>query len=471
MEQERASEDEEITPTQTPVPMEEDLILAEEAAMATESGPACGSGGADGGTTEEEDETKAAVCLQSNFRGHKERKKYKERRKTLAGQELAMNPEPCSTDDYEPELVAMQEEEEQIEQAEPEGENQEGVEGEPDPEQEAKAATVLQSNFRGHKERQRLEKEGKIPKKGKGVPEEHEEPFPEPPPVDKATELQEACEEVIVEQEQDAAEGTGEEDEERAATVLQSNFRGHKERKKLQEEGKIPNKKEKTTCEPSPEPLAEEPLPDPTQPASEPKTESELEVELETECVRESGQEPDVEQPCSSQPDIDEEKAATVLQSNFRGHRERKKLKEKRGETQQEKGCETNMEEEEENTEECEEVEGEVLEITDIHVEHRTCVSQQDELHEEEQAAVKIQSTFRGHKDRKNLKAATEREAEELEDFSTQVTLHEPIVFQTRLHILNPNLGDYRYGNTLAWALPFKVMDGGQGHRRVIRRT
>ncbi|XP_041923787.1 myosin-IIIa isoform X1 [Alosa sapidissima] len=438
MEQEKALEDmqeditptqtpvlteDEATPTQTPVPTEEVLTLADEAGR---PGPACGTGQAESEATREDDEAKAAIVLQSNYRGHKERKKYRERKKTLSGEELAM-PAPPPVDDYEPELAAMQEEEEQLEQVEPAGEN-ECAEGEADMEQEAKAATVLQSNFRGHKERQRLEKEGKIPKKGKGgscisvppcVDEEFDEPFPEPPPVDEdmeAVEVLEASEKVTTEQEDmktqgdtaevqgEAAGSSGEGDEEKAAVVLQSNFRGHKERKKLQEEGKIPKRRE-AACEP---------------PAEMP--ESELEIELEAEGGPEPKQEPDGQQPCSSQPDMEEEKAATVLQSNFRGHRERKKLKEKKTETQNEKGCETDMVEEMRTTEVNEMVEAEVLEVSDIHVEHSTHISQESELYEEEQAAVKIQSNFRGYKDRKNLKATGQREAEELENFSKQIS-------------------------------------------------
>ncbi|XP_076147278.1 myosin-IIIa [Alosa pseudoharengus] len=391
MEQEKALEDmqEDITPTQTPV-------LTEDEATPTPEREATG----------EDDEAKAAIVLQSNYRGHKERKKYRERKKTLSGEELAM-PAPPPVDDYEPELAAMQEEEEQLEQAEPAGEN-ECAEGEADTEQEAKAATVLQSNFRGHKERQRLEKEGKIPKKGKRgscisvppcVDEEFDEPFPEPPPLDEDMEAVE-----VLEASEKAAGSSGEGDEEKAAVVLQSNFRGHKERKKLQEEGKIPKRRE-AACQP---------------PAEMP--ESELEIELEAEGGPEPKQEPDGQQPCSSQPDMEEEKAATVLQSNFRGHRERKKLKEKKTETQNEKGCETHMVEEMRTTEVNEMVEAEVLEVSDIHVEHSTHISQQSELYEEEQAAVKIQSNFRGYQDRKNLKATGQREAEELENFSKQIS-------------------------------------------------
>lgn len=417
---------EEITPTQTPTPtpMDEELTLAEEAALASHSGQASGTVVEGEG---EEEEAKAAVVLQSNYRGYKERKKLRERKKTLAGDELAIPTSPPS-DDYEPELACMQEEEEQCESVELEGANQE-VEGCEDTEQEAKAATVLQSNFRGHKERQRLEKEGKLPKKDKGAKspcptEEVDEPFPEPPPVEEVSWAVETAEEVSIEEQvtqvqADTTEVQGEPagcvteaDEERAATVLQSNFRGHKERKKLQEEGKIPKKKEAAAavCE-SP---TEEPLPDPPPPCSpEPKTESELEVELEAEAAQ------DAVEPCQSS--MEEEKAATVLQSNFRGHKERKMLKERRAEAQNQKGCETDAVEEVRTSQVDENVELEVLEISDIHVEHGVDISQQNELYEEEQAAVKIQSNFRGYKDRKNLKATSQREAEELEDFSKQV--------------------------------------------------
>ncbi|KAF4087766.1 hypothetical protein AMELA_G00074380 [Ameiurus melas] len=59
-----------------------------------------------------------------------------------------------------------------------------------------------------------------------------------------------------------ASPGSGEEQETKAATVIQSNFRGYKERKKLQEDGKLPTKGKKDTDSPTQE---NDSLPDPSE--------------------------------------------------------------------------------------------------------------------------------------------------------------------------------------------------------------
>lgn len=347
----------------------------------------------DEGAADENEETKAAVVLQSNYRGFKERKKFQERKKTMAGAELqpitelrggqevtsnqdgrlktaerqAENEEEEDStykadEDDDSDHTQVPEEEESVGMAEEEGED-----GSVDMEEETKAATVLQSNFRGHKERKRLQEDGKIPARRA----QH-------PPEVRAEETCSKEEEVDV----TAVEITLEDQEEaKAAVVLQSNFRGHKERKRLEEEGKIPKKNNKQ------------------------ENESEL---------------PKLE---DSQPGLDEEKAATVLQSNFRGHRDRKKLKEER----ETKETATETEEEEEEKEE----EEHTVDLVDVVIERRDDADAEKEKLEEEQAAVKIQSNFRGHKDRKNLKAnkeAAQTQAEQLENFSKQVrpSCHSP---------------------------------------------
>uniref|UniRef100_A0AAR2K8K2 non-specific serine/threonine protein kinase n=1 Tax=Pygocentrus nattereri TaxID=42514 RepID=A0AAR2K8K2_PYGNA len=162
------------------------------------------------GVEPDDADEKAAVVLQSNYRGYRERKKFKEQRernKTLSGDELT------------------------AEEA-----NQKAGEEDVDTEQEAKAATVIQSNFRGHKERKRLQEEGKLPARGT-----------------KAKHTQAEVKESVAEssvaeepgQKETAQPAGGEEEEAKAAVVIQSNFRGHKERKRLQEEGKIPKKNKK----------------------------------------------------------------------------------------------------------------------------------------------------------------------------------------------------------------------------------
>ncbi|XP_028826695.1 LOW QUALITY PROTEIN: myosin-IIIa [Denticeps clupeoides] len=308
----------------------------------------------------EEDENKAAVVLQSKYRGYRERKKFKERKKTLAGEDLDAAAGDAEEDPSSDSTIVGEEEEK--------AEDQEELQADADGEQEARAATVIQSNFRGHRERKRLEQEGKIPPKGQksqGSSPLEEPPFPDPPEMTAEEPVEELPEE------------KGAEDEEKAAVVLQSNFRGHKERKRLQEEGKIPKTERNTpspNLSPEPEPAAEE-------------------------------------EPPGAEPD--EERAATVLQSNFRGHKERKRLREQR------EGASTGPE----SPAQEEGGDGAVLELSAIQVERMEEEPQSpDEMHDEEQAAVKLQSNFRGYKDRKNLKATADRESEQLEVFTTQIS-------------------------------------------------
>lgn len=338
----------------------------------------------------EDQETKAAVVLQSNFRGYKERKKYNERKRTTAGEEspaivqtahaqrrededggstreAESDEEEESTyeaeENYDSDHTQVPADDEQTEIGEDDadvGQDAECVNPVEDEEEElsrdeeTKAATVLQSNFRGHKERKRLQEEGKIPAKKGHTGGEH---APE----------REDAEDV---------------DEAKAAVVLQSNFRGHKERKRLEEEGKIPKRRKNDVIHQDEDPS-------------------------------------DLQQDASGKSDgLDEEKAATVLQSNFRGHRDRKKLKaEREALTAAEEAAVTYNDAEEEEEEE-------VLDVSDVVIEHNDEAAAEKERQEEEQAAVKIQSNFRGYKDRKNLRANKEtalKEAEQLEDFSKEV--------------------------------------------------
>ncbi|KAL0157358.1 hypothetical protein M9458_048604, partial [Cirrhinus mrigala] len=336
--------------------------------------------------TDDSDE-KAAVVLQSNYRGYRERKKYKERRernKTLTGDELAVSssaPEEVTSGE---DLDAIQEEvQENMEEEGKEAEEEATGEGDEDNEQESKAATVLQSNFRGHKERKRLQEEGKMPVRGKketnSPPEEEELPIPDPPPPEELMEFTEEMEQG----DETLAELPGEDEEAKAAVVLQSNFRGHKERKRLQEEGKIPKKKPKddmATPGASEPDLSFEELPPPP-------LEFEQDQELDS----------------SQSPGADEEHAATVLQSNFRGHQERKRLRAERDGT---------TGKEQEMAEEVEEQENDVQ--LERKGEDEDADTQAEEGgYDEEQAAIKIQSNFRGYKDRKNLKATSQKQDEE----------------------------------------------------------
>ncbi|XP_038587407.1 myosin-IIIa [Micropterus salmoides] len=395
----------------------------------------------------EDDEAKAAVVLQSNFRGYKERKKFKERKKTMAGAELELpsleqegGKEPGSNkgeggktaqeenDEDEESTFEAEENDDSDHTQVPEDDEhtevadeavieeapaadaakEEKAAGEEavNTEEETKAATVIQSNFRGHKERKRLQEEGKIPAKKQKAksPTGDEVQTPAEEISSQETEREEP-----MEAQAGADVMSDDQDETKAAVVIQSNFRGHKERKRLEEEGKIP-KKVKKDNKVTPEPPKEE-----------------HQVMQTEESVPES-------QPGDSAKNpegLDEEKAATVIQSNFRGHRDRKKLKEER-ETRNKAKVDAEEETKEEADEEALDVtdvvierKEEALDVTDVVIERKEEADAEKERQEEEQAAVKIQSNFRGYKDRKNLKAnkqTTQTQTAQLENFSKQIT-------------------------------------------------
>lgn len=304
----------------------------------------------------EEDETKAAVVLQSNYRGYRERKKFKEGHQGKQGDKMAADPQ--SPGDQGEEKVELAEEAIAAEDAaaaqdpattqEQEGRQEAGTEV--DPAQEAKAATVIQSNFRGHRERKKLEGEGKLPASGKRTKAspEKDQPPPEPkqdpgeetnekPPQGPQQEspeepAQSAEKEKEKVEEQSAGLAGGEADEAKAATVLQSNFRGHKERQRLQEEGKLPKKKtqegEKSSADKECEAgaLGPEPKPEVKSMTEEPKPDSEApSAGIQVDKGKEEG----VLEPKEPSPDdqFEQEQAAVKIQSNFRGYKDRKNLK------------------------------------------------------------------------------------------------------------------------------------------------
>uniref|UniRef100_A0A672FP73 non-specific serine/threonine protein kinase n=1 Tax=Salarias fasciatus TaxID=181472 RepID=A0A672FP73_SALFA len=419
------------------------------------------------GKTEEEEETKAAVVLQSNFRGYKERKKFKERKKTMAGAELEI-PNEAVEESQEAGGKGENDEDESTYEAEenddsdhtqvPEDEEHTEVADEPvigdaDPgneedkkeevnlEEETKAATVLQSNFRGHKERKRLQEEGKIPARKQEV-------------KSSTSEDAEREESTAAQAEPEQAK-SDDPDETKAAVVLQSNFRGHKERKRLEEEGKIPRKR-KTEPDGPPQPPKEE------QEAS--AAESQQDGSAET-----SG-------------GLEEEKAATVLQSNFRGHRDRKKLKaEREAQRRAEESSEVPLESEEKQGEAAEQEEA--LDVNDVLIERREETDEEKERQEEEQAAVKIQSNFRGYKDRKQLKAnkqTAQHEARRVESFSKEIakTSQEFLALQRKLneiiqaHQSNPESnGMFVRGKAINGYAPQRRQSMDQRSSRTPRRT
>ncbi|XP_038654074.1 myosin-IIIa isoform X4 [Scyliorhinus canicula] len=124
----------------------------------------------------EEDDTKAAVVIQSNYRGHRERKQLQE------------NKVPVKTKEIEASRK----------------ESHKGIVARDGPKEEP-AGTVIQSNDRGNKERAQPKEEKKLDGKGEGATH------------DKST------------------KSSSQEDEDLAAVKIQSNYRGFKERKQIQD--------------------------------------------------------------------------------------------------------------------------------------------------------------------------------------------------------------------------------------------
>eukprot|EP00062_Callorhinchus_milii_P015760 gi/632966460/ref/XP_007899427.1/ PREDICTED: myosin-IIIa [Callorhinchus milii] len=362
-----------------------DVITEEEV---KENEKAVGSG--EEHSQEEDDEgTKAAIVIQSNFRGYKERKQLKEKRMC---QESAKAKPPMETSAPNGSTTATPEKD------------------------EVKAATVLQSNYRGHRERKRLEDEGRIPPRTK------KEQQQDKPKQQEEGEIQEQnqC------SKQEPTQETTDEDA-KAAIVIQSNYRGHMERKRLQQERKVPAK-----------------------------------INAKAEPREERIQEPLQLEEAETSEGQDEYRAATVIQSNFRGHQERKRLKEE-GKL------------------------GKKKEVTEpiVTTTETPTPEELDNCNEEEEAAVKIQSNFRGYKERKQIQQCTEREAQDLATFSKQITKHsdEFLTMQQKLneviasHLLKPtshNLHSVKKqpnGRPLAHYQPGPNKGLDQKHQRTPRRT
>lgn len=161
-------------------------------------------------TIEGKSEEEAAIVIQSHFRGHQQRKQIKECQKTQNQDNTKLSDSPKE------DAIQVIEEQSEIDN---------------DGEEKSKAAIVIQSNYRGHRERKKLKEERQIDVKTDG-------------------EIQKDAGEKI--SQTDANSNTGSngqpvsrDDEEKAATVIQSNYRGLREREKLKKEGKIPNKNNK----------------------------------------------------------------------------------------------------------------------------------------------------------------------------------------------------------------------------------
>ncbi|XP_044130584.1 myosin-IIIa-like, partial [Bufo gargarizans] len=155
-------------------------------------------------------EDEAAVVIQSHFRGHRQRKKIKEGRQKTQNEDNTKMPDNQNDDD-----VNIKEEQ---------------SENEKDDEEESKAALVIQSNYRGQRERKKLQE-----KRQGGVPNTAQN---EDHPI--------AGEKISQTDVNSNGHSNGHlenhDEEEKAAIVIQSNYRGVRERERLKKEGKLSNK-------------------------------------------------------------------------------------------------------------------------------------------------------------------------------------------------------------------------------------
>ncbi|XP_067676890.1 DNA ligase 1-like isoform X3 [Haliotis asinina] len=286
--------------------------------------------------TEEEEEVdidlndpdveKAAIKIQAGFKGFKARKEVQEvkPKDSEQPQEKTEEDEIADIDLEDPEL--------------------------------ASAATKIQASFRGHKAR-------------KDVIEKKTEEIPVPPPEEEK-------------QEDELDIDLNDPEVEKAATKIQASFKGHKARKEVRA---LKGEEEAS-------PAAAEAKPE----------EEEIDIDLE---------------------DPQTEKAAVMIQAQFRGFKTRKDMTNNKSETTTEAAPEESKQEEEEEID---------IDLTDPEV---------------EKAAVKIQSGFKGFKARKEMKASggtsptkseneePKQEAKTEEEEEVDIDLDDPEVEKAALKI------------------------------------
>nr|XP_028606832.1 LOW QUALITY PROTEIN: myosin-IIIa [Podarcis muralis] len=217
----------------TPVKEEEDVQITE-----IESNTTVGHNNSPPRSEEE-----AAVILQSNYRGYRERKKVKEQGfKNAAGQEPPQeeNLKPAPEAEAGMDHCKKMGDADEAQSSPVEVEVNANVELKSPPHTEEEAAVILQSNYRGYRERKKFKDEkckklGSTDKGQASPPEVHVSAaaVPKSPPQTEE-DVQ------ITEMESNTAVGHNKSpprSEEEAAVILQSNYRGYRERKKVKEQG------------------------------------------------------------------------------------------------------------------------------------------------------------------------------------------------------------------------------------------
>ncbi|XP_069067462.1 myosin-IIIa [Pleurodeles waltl] len=247
-------------------------------------------------------ENEAATTIQSHYRGFRQRKSFKRKRESMEMKKHNSNRAPDTiTEDND--IVQNKEIDKEIKNCDTDASKDE-------------AAILIQSNYRGYRERKKLK-------------ERHQDVTVQEvsPPTSIETRQN-------VEKEDDISI----ERNEKAAIVIQSNYRGYHDRKILREEGKIPAKKNKAGVE------NRSPDQDLVDGQDQGHHTSKLSVQVTTDS-NESQQQNHVKASEENAEDItlvnkdsiqdrnetknqsEQENAAVVIQSHYRGYRQREQLK------------------------------------------------------------------------------------------------------------------------------------------------
>ncbi|XP_061442672.1 myosin-IIIa isoform X2 [Rhineura floridana] len=257
-----------------------------------------------------ENREESAIKIQSAYRGYVIRKEYMNAKKTSKKTEMCITKLQAAARGY---LIRKTIKEEK--------------------DANNKAATTIQSHYRGYRERRSFKR-----KRESLLKEEQAETAATPNEKEKDKQAPDIQGGATV------AHKSPPQTEEEAAVILQSNYRGYRERKRVKEQCKETRDADEVQSSPP-------------------------EAEVGATAVQKS-------------PPQTEEEAAVILQSNYRGYRERKKVKEQ-----------------------CKKLEGtDEVQSSPPEGEVGATVGHKSPPQTEEEAAVILQSNYRGYRDRKKVK-------------------------------------------------------------------
>ncbi|XP_030406193.1 myosin-IIIa isoform X2 [Gopherus evgoodei] len=216
-------------------------------------------------------EEEAAVIVQSNYRGYRERKKIKEQHRKLADQVSS------PVENLKPEVKSAQ---------------NVAQEAEAETERKGKAAIFSQSSYPGHPDRQNLQKKRKMLPRRESASMKQNPPGQHPKEDKKQASLKQSSKKMTERGLQDLThqETVSTEEQNQLSVVAQNKYDSHLERKHLTQEGIIPG---------------------------------ENKGNIRKDSVRGSQKQAEPEKQGSE----DKDKAAVVIQSNYRGYRRRGQLR------------------------------------------------------------------------------------------------------------------------------------------------